>query len=647
MNRRFSKALALLMAVSLCATPAFAASVTYDVNGGTGTAPTDATTDYDSNKPATAKDGTGLTKKGYKFLGWSTDKKATTAEFAAGAEITFKDSGDDKTLYAVWQEETSTEATVTAIAVKTQPTNLEYTEGDELDLTGLEVTLTMSDNTEKVVALKDFETNQITATPADKTVLKTTDTTVTLKVDGVNTPATITIKVNALPPVSKDDIVIDDSIASAGVSQETTDIDTKLEIGEKVKIEAATPENEQSAATKIDKVSTAIENLGTEDATPEKVKAALEDEFIVVGTLPTIKQIKKTTFALNIKIEKDGQEVKNDSRNVKVDIQVPSVFKTPIEKLRLLAIHYHGTGKPRIFKTEIDPKTRKVSFMLNGLSDVVLVEYEEDETPQEPDNKPSTSDNRYVSYNPGGSSGGSGGGGGGSSSSNRGATSMFNSLTNTINGILKSQLSKGTVGAASAVTSTATAPVSTPATQAAATRAISQAVSKARANGSNSAEAIMQNVSVVSASILESIASEARKSGVNAYLSVDTMKNGIVDVRVRIPVSAASRLGRDVNMASVDNTAVKARFNRYYSNRLDVVALAQNGSFGVPASVAARLALGNANAADLHFYSFNAATNSYQEMVQTGAFIDVNGYLHFNTELGGYIIVSVGSLELK
>lgn len=315
----------------------------------------------------------------------------------------------------------------------------------------------------------------------------------------------------------------------------------------------------------------------------------------------------------------------------------------------LLAIHYHG-NKPRILPTII--KDGKVSFTLTGLSDVALVEYtpadsgSEDPQPPVDDNKPGSSNDRYVAYNPGGSSGGSGGGGGGSSSK-KGGSSMFNQLTNTINGILKSQLSKGTVGAASAVTGTAAASISTPATQASATRAISQAVSKARANGSNSAEAIMQNVSVVSASILESMASEARKSGVNAYLSVNTMKNGIVDVRVRIPVSAAARLGRDVNMASVDNTAVKTRFNRYYSNRLDVVALAQNGSFGVPASVAARLALGNANAADLHFYSFNAATNSYQEMVQTGAFIDVNGYLHFNTELGGYIVISVGALELK
>ena len=157
----------------------------------------------------------------------------------------------------------------------------------------------------------------------------------------------------------------------------------------------------------------------------------------------------------------------------------------------------------------------------------------------------------------------------------------------------------------------------------------------------------MRKISVVSANILQALASDAQKSGLNAYLSVDTMKNGVVDVRVQIPVSAASRLGRDINMASMDNTAVKAHFNRYYSNRLDVVALAQKGSFGIPASVAARLALPNAKAADLHFYSFNPTTNAYQEITQTDAFFDANGYLHFNTELGDYIIISVDTLKRK
>ena len=620
------------MAVSLCTTPAFAGSVTYNLNGATGTAPTDNKTDYDSGVSFSFT-SEKPTREGYKFLGWNTDKDATTALDG----FVFKDSGD-QTFYAIWQKETAAEATVTGIAVKSQPTKTSYTVGDKLDLTGLTVTLTMSDKTTKEVALADFETNKITVSPANGAVLTAEHKTVSLTVEGVDTPATITITVHP-----KAEVEIKDETLKEQLPADEVTIGATVDKGDKIVIDAA--EKETTINNDLKAAEEAVAAL-PETATAEEVKDELGKTFDV-SNAPAIQKINTSTkFTFSIEVQDADGKTKDHSGTVSVEIPLPSMFQNT---KNLLAIHYHG-NKPRILPTII--KDGKVSFTLTGLSDVALVEYtpadsgSEDPQPPVDDNKPGSSNDRYVAYNPGGSSGGSGGGGGGSSSK-KGGSSMFNQLTNTINGILKSQLSKGTVGAASAVTGTAAASISTPATQASATRAISQAVSKARANGSNSAEAIMQNVSVVSASILESMASEARKSGVNAYLSVDTMKNGIVDVRVRIPVSAAARLGRDVNMASVDNTAVKTRFNRYYSNRLDVVALAQNGSFGVPASVAARLALGNANAADLHFYSFNAATNSYQEMVQTGAFIDVNGYLHFNTELGGYIVISVGALELK
>ena len=76
-------------------------TITYDVNGGT-------------NKPEnqTKQEGISIklssvipTRKGYKFLGWSTNKNATTATYAANA--TFSEDGNI-TLYAVWEKEKST-----------------------------------------------------------------------------------------------------------------------------------------------------------------------------------------------------------------------------------------------------------------------------------------------------------------------------------------------------------------------------------------------------------------------------------------------------------------------------------------------------------------------------------------------------------
>lgn len=60
---------------------------------------------------------------------------------------------------------------VKSIEVTEQPDKLIYTEGDNLDLTGLVVTLTDNKGTTKEVAFADFDTNGLTATPANGTEL--------------------------------------------------------------------------------------------------------------------------------------------------------------------------------------------------------------------------------------------------------------------------------------------------------------------------------------------------------------------------------------------------------------------------------------------------------------------------------------------
>lgn len=60
---------------------------------------------------------------------------------------------------------------VTKIEVKEQPKNLEYTEGQSLDLTGLEVTLTDDFGKTKDVKFDEFDDYNIKATPANKTAL--------------------------------------------------------------------------------------------------------------------------------------------------------------------------------------------------------------------------------------------------------------------------------------------------------------------------------------------------------------------------------------------------------------------------------------------------------------------------------------------
>lgn len=64
---------------------------------------------------------------------------------------------------------------VANMTVKTQPRNLSYAEGDELNLAGLVVTLTDDKGVKKDVALEDFETTGITSSPAHKAALAAAD----------------------------------------------------------------------------------------------------------------------------------------------------------------------------------------------------------------------------------------------------------------------------------------------------------------------------------------------------------------------------------------------------------------------------------------------------------------------------------------
>ena len=72
--------------------------LTFDKNGGTGTAPGKITTTYGSTVTIPK---CSLTQTGYWFLGWATDPSATTAQYKSGSKLTMQDS---TTLYAVWKK---------------------------------------------------------------------------------------------------------------------------------------------------------------------------------------------------------------------------------------------------------------------------------------------------------------------------------------------------------------------------------------------------------------------------------------------------------------------------------------------------------------------------------------------------------------
>lgn len=73
-------------------------TLTYDANGGTGTVPTD-TNKYAKGTYAQVVSGSGLTRKGMIFLGWSTNQTAVSPAYYPGGSVKIN---DNTTLYAVW-----------------------------------------------------------------------------------------------------------------------------------------------------------------------------------------------------------------------------------------------------------------------------------------------------------------------------------------------------------------------------------------------------------------------------------------------------------------------------------------------------------------------------------------------------------------
>lgn len=73
-------------------------TLTYDANGGKGTVPTD-TNKYAKGTYAQVVSGSGLTREGMTFLGWSPDQNAVSPAYYPGGSVKIN---DNTTLYAVW-----------------------------------------------------------------------------------------------------------------------------------------------------------------------------------------------------------------------------------------------------------------------------------------------------------------------------------------------------------------------------------------------------------------------------------------------------------------------------------------------------------------------------------------------------------------
>jgi hypothetical protein len=118
--------------------------------------------------------------------------------------------------------------------------------------------------------------------------------------------------------------------------------------------------------------------------------------------------------------------------------------------------------------------------------------------------------------------------------------------------------------------------------------------------------------------------------------------------QVRVSISNPAKITNDTLLSgSVKGNAVdgiKASFEKWFTNKVRVVSFEQQGAWGQPARIAAKVDLTGMEITKLHFYSYDKKVNIYRSVLKPEYLIDVNGYLHFTTEYAGDIIISEGAL---
>ena len=116
-------------------------SVTYDANGGTGTAPTDSN-EYDAeNNTVTVLGNTGgLTKDGYNWAGWALNEAGTGTVYGPAYTTQYTIS-EDTTFYAKWNPKVLNSIRGVTVA----PTTTKYEAGEYFDPTGLVIYATIDD----------------------------------------------------------------------------------------------------------------------------------------------------------------------------------------------------------------------------------------------------------------------------------------------------------------------------------------------------------------------------------------------------------------------------------------------------------------------------------------------------------------------
>jgi len=129
----------------------------------------------------------------------------------------------------------------------------------------------------------------------------------------------------------------------------------------------------------------------------------------------------------------------------------------------------------------------------------------------------------------------------------------------------------------------------------------------------------------------------------------DTVADGAVQVRLYIndPANIKNDLMVSGYVKGSDVDYARNTFEKWFNNKVRAIHMDQTAPWGQPVQIAARIDLTGMDSKKLYFYSYDKKTNSYKRIEKPAYWIDKNGYLHFETELAGDIIISEGPLDRK
>ncbi|MCL2034609.1 MAG: hypothetical protein FWG94_07755, partial [Oscillospiraceae bacterium] len=202
-------------------------------------------------------------------------------------------------------------------------------------------------------------------------------------------------------------------------------------------------------------------------------------------------------------------------------------------------------------------------------------------------------------------------------------------------------------GTTQAAAAPANAPVNI--TQAVAMTATQNAITAARAAGSTVATVNFKNPGDISLSTLQAMANAARQAGMTLRLQADSMTadNRSVDVRITLnPAQSTQDLNLSASTTNAGATRTTNTFTRFFGNNVMTVSLGQQGGFGQTVTIAAKLNPG-LNTDNLAFYVYDRTANTFRRIQSPNYRVDANGYVHFDTAMGGEIVISDGALSRR